>query len=77
MTDVAHGLYIKYGLQHRPTDNEVRQWRDQANHLIRLGHGAEQAGAVAAKDVFWDYNTMVYASEADTITALLRAAASK
>lgn len=77
MSNAAHGLFIKYGLQHEPTDSEVRQWHDRTQALIGIGTEPNKAGAAAAQAIFRDYNTMVYASEADTITALLRAAAGK
>ena len=77
MADIAHSLYIKYGLTHQPSDGEIRRWRDEAERLIRQGVPGEDAGIRAAKATFYDFGQAVYASEADTIEALLGAARNK
>lgn len=77
MSDVAHGIYVKYGLGHRPTDAEVGAWRDAAEVLIRQGVPAEEAGERAAEQVFADYKTYFYKSLADTIEMLLARAREK
>ena len=74
MTDAAHGLRIKYGLTHNPTDGEVRLWAQRTRQFANQGLPLEQAGMQAAQQVFRDFRTMVFKSEADTIEALLRAA---
>lgn len=71
---INHSLFIKYGLNHNPTEQEIEQWASLVEVLIRSGIGKEAAGERAAEQVFPDFNTMVYASEADTIEALLAAA---
>lgn len=73
----ADGLRIRFGLQSQPTDAQIKQWADIVRQLRASGYSADQAGAAAAKQVFRDFNTMHYASEADTIEALLRLAADK
>ncbi|MFZ5755452.1 MAG: hypothetical protein ACOY3X_00950 [Pseudomonadota bacterium] len=77
MSDIIHGLFIKYGLRTRPTDAQAAKWAELTNKYIAAGAEKESAGARAAKEIFSDYNTMVYASEADTIEALLRQAQRK
>ena len=77
MTDVAHGLRIRFGLERDPSDSQIRQWLDLTQSLERQGLSREQAAAAAARHIFPDYNTHFYASEADTIEALLRAAKNK
>jgi len=77
MANAAHGLRIRFGLQHDPTDAQIKQWTQIVKQLKNSGYTADQAGATAAKQVFPDFNTMVYASEADTIEALLRLAENK
>lgn len=77
MANAANGLRIRFGLLHQPTDAQVRQWTQTVRQLVGRGYSADQAGTEAAKQVFPDFNTMVYASEADTIEALLRLAENK
>lgn len=71
---ISHSLFIKYGLQNSPTEQQVDQWASLVETLILSGVSKDAAGEQAAKLVFPDYNTMVYASEADSIEALLAAA---
>ncbi len=73
MSDIKHKFFIKYGLRKEPTDQQISQWKSIVNTLINQGYQGEQAGNMAAQQVFPDYNSMVYASEADTIKALLDA----
>lgn len=77
MANAANGLRIRFGLQHQPTDTQIKQWVDLVKQLKARGYSVDQAGAAAAKQIFPDFNTMVYASEADTIEALLRLAENK
>lgn len=72
MANAANGLKIRFGLQHQPTDTQIKQWAEIVKQLKERGYSAEQAGTAAAKQVFPDFNMVVYASEADTIEALLR-----
>lgn len=74
MADSAHNLRIKYGLRNEPTDAQVKLWARITRQVASQGHSLEASGAAAAKQIFPDYRTVVYASEADTIEALLRAA---
>lgn len=77
MADTAHGLYVKYGLGHRPTEDEVGAWWEAADALISQGVALEEAGQRAAETVFPDYRTYFYKSEADTIEMLLMRAKDK
>jgi hypothetical protein len=77
MADAAHGLRIKYGLRNNPTDAQVSTWASQTRQYINTGMEREAAGAAAAKLLFPDYRTHHYASQADEIEALLRAAEGK
>lgn len=77
MADAANGLRIRFGLQHQPTDTQIKQWVDLAKQFKARGYSTNQAGVAAAKQIFPDFNTMAYLSEADTIEALLRLAENK
>ena len=77
MTDAGHSLYIKYGLGHAPTDAEIVAWASAAEAFIIQGLSAEEAGEQAAKQVFPDYRSFVYKSQADTIEMLLLKAKEK
>ena len=77
MADTGMGLRIKYGLRTDPSSALITQWAQLTRAHINAGSKPEEAGHLAAKQVFPDYKTHVYASEADTIEALLRAAEGK
>lgn len=77
MANAANALRIRFGLQRQPTDAQIKQWAEIVKSLKARGHSTDQAGAAAAKQVFPDFNTVVYCSEADTIEALLRMAENK
>ena len=72
MADAAHGLRLKYGLNDAPSLSRVHEWADLTRQFIKQGMSPEAAGHAAAKHLFRDYRTTVYASEADTIEMLLR-----
>ena len=77
MADAGANLRIKYGLRSDPSSTSIARWAQLARSYINSGQKPEDAGHLAAKLVFPDYKTHVYASEADTIEALLRAAEGK
>jgi hypothetical protein len=77
MANAALALRIKYGLANDPTESKISEWARKTREYQRGGLSLEEAGAAAAKLLFPDYRTRHYASEADTIEALLRAAESK
>ncbi|WP_162455071.1 hypothetical protein [Pseudoxanthomonas kalamensis] len=77
MADISHSLFIKYGLPRAPNSTEIDRWVQLTDAYIRQGYEREAAGAMAAKATFYGYNTVIYASEADSIDALLSAARSK
>jgi hypothetical protein len=74
MADIGRNLMIKYGLRTAPSSTLSDQWVQLTDALIRQGHSPEQAGRAAAKQLFPDFGTHVYASEADAIEAILDAA---
>lgn len=71
MANISHSLLIKYGLPRAPSQAEADQWLQLVEAYIRQGQSRDRAGELAAKATFRGYNTVVYASEADTIEALL------
>ena len=72
MNDVASSLRIKYGLGVYPEAEEIRRWYRRTQEFIKKGQtGEEEAGQQAAAEVFRDFKTHVYKSEADTIAYLL------
>lgn len=77
MAAASHGLLIKYGLASEPSDVQVRRWAERVRELIGKGQSRDAAGEAAAKQLFTDYRTRVYASEGDTIDTLLRLADGK
>jgi len=77
MSAASHSLMIKYGLRGEPSEDLVKRWLDLTNRYIADGQSREAAGHAAAKYLFPDYRTHVYASEADNIEALLRLAGGK
>ena len=74
---IGHSLLIKYGLRNSPSDSQVADWARLVRKYEQKGYSREDAGRAAAKDLFSDFGTMKYASEADTIESLLRAAEQK
>lgn len=77
MASIGHGLMIKFGLAHQPSPEKADEWARSTRDLIRQGLSQELAGEQAAKRLFTDYRTRVYASEADTIALLLQQAGDK
>jgi hypothetical protein len=68
---------IKYGLRGAPGDAAITRWRTRTNQLIAQGEGNESAGRTAAAEIFPDFETHFYASEADDILSLLNAAGNR
>jgi hypothetical protein len=77
MADAGNSLKIKYGLRNNPTESQIKAWAQLTRESIRTGSLREEAGEAAAKLLFPDYRTHHYASQADEIEALLRAAEGK
>ena len=67
----ANSLKIKYGLGHSPSSFEVSNWVRETEKLIAAGYSPEDAGKLAANNVFPDAGTYVFKAQADTIIALL------
>ncbi len=71
-------LRVKYGLGHgEPTVQQEKKWAERTKELIAQGKSPEEAGAIAAKEIFRTYETYKYASQADTIHDLLQAISKK
>lgn len=77
MADVGTALKIKYGLGHNPSPERAQEWARLTRELIRSGLDPDAAGAAAAKQLFRDFQTHVYASEGDTLEMLLQQAGGK
>jgi hypothetical protein len=77
MAAASHQMMIKYGLGHEPTSAEVARWAAIVRQLISQGSEREAAGEHAAKQLFTDFRTRHFASQADTIDTLLRLAEQK
>ncbi len=77
MAAAGHGLMIKYGLAREPGADAQKRWASLAREYINRGMARDVAGAAAAKQIFPDFNTHVYASESDAIETLLRLAEQK
>ena len=77
MAKIGHQLLIKYGLGSQPPEQMSTRWVSEVRSLIQRGIDPDEAGREVAKRLFPDYNTHHYASEADSIEALLAAAAER
>lgn len=77
MANIGNALKIKYGLARDPSDAQVQQWASLTRQLVLQALSREDAGHEAARRLFTDYRTRVYASEADTIEYLLQQVAQK
>lgn len=71
MSDISHVLMIKFGLGRHPNQQQIQEWLRLLQSFITKGYGVETAGAEAAKLVFPDCGTHFYASQSDTIVAML------
>lgn len=74
MASIGHALLIKYGLGTQPSPERQQEWARLTRQYIQNGQSPDVAGEAAAKYLFRDFHTHVYASEADTIELLLREA---
>lgn len=70
-------LRIKYGLPDNPTPEMVARWTALTNQYIARGSSREVAGRQAGASIFPEFETRVYASEAETIDTLLTEALRK
>lgn len=77
MANVGLALKIKYGLGHDPSPERVSEWARLTRQYINRGMSGEAAGRAAAKDLFRDFDTRLYKSEADTIEMLLQQVADR
>ena len=72
MADVGDRIRIKYGLTNNPSLDQQRRWADLVDQLVRQGYTPDDAGRMAAEQVFPDLGTRFYKSESDTIAMLLQ-----
>ena len=77
MSQAANSLRLQYGLGLTPTDYKIDEWLKLVKRYIGEGNSKDSAGEMAAKQIFPDYQTHFFASEADTIETLLRLAENK
>lgn len=77
VADISHSLMIKYGLRGGPSEALVQLWLQRVRANIAAGMSQEAAGEAAAKVTFTDFRTHFYASQAETLEALLKAAGNK
>lgn len=75
--NIAVKLKVKFGLRHDPTDEQIAAWSEAVTERVARGDDPEEAGRDAAFDHFEGVDLCVYGSEADNITALLRALSAK
>lgn len=75
MSDIRQQLLIKFGLSEAPTPDLVAEWIGVVQVLIAQGISVEEAGRNAARRLFTGFGTIRYSSTADTVEALLWAAA--
>ena len=68
----ANRIVLKYGLKNLPDKAQLDKFSATVKIYIRQGKEAEEAGYLAARDIFPDYRSMFYKSEADTLEMLLR-----
>ena len=72
--ELRQKLLIRFGLDSQPSPEQIKQWAERTVSFRALGLSIADAGNAAAQAIFPDYRTRVYASEADSIEALLAAA---
>jgi hypothetical protein len=77
MADISHSLMVKYGLARGPSEALTQIWLRRVRANIADGMDQETAGESAARATFTDFQTRFYASQAETLEALLRAAGNK
>lgn len=77
MAEIGNLLRIKYGLGHDPSPEKAEEWARRTRDLIEQGRGREEAGQMAAQQIWRDYRTHFYASEADNLESLLQQAGGK
>ncbi len=74
MADLLNGLRITFGLRNNPSASDAQKWVSQTIALVASGIEMDLAGRAAARQLFPDFGKVIYASEGDTIEALLAAA---
>ena len=66
-------LKVIFGLGHEPTTVDINRWYALVTKYTRQGLPPETAGHKAASEIFVDYRTHGYMSEAENISYLLAA----
>lgn len=72
--DFGRRLKIRFGTSRDPSNEEIDRWLREIAKLVGLGQTQDVAANQAATSIFPGTGTHVYASEGDTIAALLREA---
>lgn len=75
--EVSRKLQVKYGLTSEPTTTQVTAWVALTRANMSDGTESELAGEIAARYLFADYRSRVFATEADTLEMLLNEAEKK
>lgn len=71
MANIATRIKIKFGLRQEPTAAQIYRWYELTSTFVGIGMSEDRAGEKAAHQLFPDYGSTYYASEADTISYLL------
>lgn len=69
---VANRIVIKYGLENLPNRSQIVEFYNKSKEYLAQNKSSDEAGHLAAKEVFPDYRSRFYKSEADTLEMLLR-----
>lgn len=77
MREIGTGLRIKYRLREAPDEREAARWAERVERLVGDGVDPEEAGRLAADELFEVVPTLILKAEADTIEALLAQARGK
>ena len=77
MREIGTGLRIKYRLREVPDERGAAAWAKRVASLVGEGVDPEEAGRLAADELFEVVPNLVLKAEADTIEALLAQARAK
>lgn len=77
MREIGSALRIKYKLMDVPTEEQAAEWAKLVDAYRGEGHDIEEAGQLAAEQLFRVEPNLILKAEADTIEALLDQAKKK
>jgi len=76
--NIATRLRVKYGLKNEPTQEQIAEYRNLVlKYSANKGTNLEAVGSIVASLIFPDIDTMLFASQADTLETLLNLMASE